>query len=197
MRFVILIITIFITHSGVGVSKINTQLRENKINKKCDIKCDKHIIIGDSQTPYVDMNSEMISRVSINPGKSSLWEGGKTMSWLISAVELYKIDSTVCSVTVVIGTNGGFGKFIKDNPKRLFELIKLKFPNAKILAVQGSWGWGGLKGIKESDVRSYYENFKQYGVEIVEPPIGRIEPHGNKPIYKKIGQTVDSLLRLN
>ena len=138
----------------------------------------------------------MVERISTKPGKSSLWEGGKTMSWLISALELYKVDSTVCSVIVVIGTNGGFGKFIKDNPEKLFTKINSKFPNSKIYAVQGSWGWGGLKGIEEVEVRSYYNDWKQYGVTIIEPPIGKIEPHGNKPIYKTIGKNIDSLLNL-
>lgn len=195
MKFLILLSSFLI------ISSLNNQNHDidyhieklENVSKK--EKCSNNILIGDSQTPFVDMNSNLSSRISDKPGISSLWQGGKTMSWLITAVGTYKTDSTVCSVTVVIGTNGGFGKFIKDDPKKLFETIKIKFPNARILAVQGSWGWGGLKNIKESDVRKYYENFKQYDVEIVEPPIGPIEPHGNKPVYKKIGLAIDSLLQ--
>ena len=102
----------------------------------------------------------------------------------------------MASVVLSIGTNGGFGKFIKDDISTLIELVKQKFPKAKIYVVQGSWGWGGLKNIKESEVRSYYQKYKELGVIIVEPPIGNIEPHGNKPIYKVIGKNLDSLISL-
>lgn len=202
MRSFILLLSLVITQSGFYPSGSEQLVYQSdfkvpqKTIENTPVVCDKHIIIGDSQTPFVDMNSQKAERISTNPGKSSLWEGGKTMSWLQSAVELYKVDSTVCSVVVVIGTNGGFGKFINDNPEKLFITISSKFPNSKIYAVQGSWGWGGLKNIKESDVRSYYDNWKQFDVTIIEPPIGKIEPHGNKPIYKKIGKNIDSLLNL-
>lgn len=202
MRSFILLLSLVITQSGFYPSGSEQLVYQSdfkvpqKTIENTPVVCDKHIIIGDSQTPFVDMNSQKAERISTNPGKSSLWEGGKTMSWLQSAVELYKVDSTVCSVVVVIGTNGGFGKFINDNPEKLFITISSKFPNSKIYAVQGSWGWGGLKNIKESDVRSYYNNWKQFDVTIIEPPIGKIEPHGNKPIYKKIGKNIDSLLNL-
>ena len=197
MRSFILILSLVITQSGFYPLVYQNDFKViQKPIETTTVVCNKHIIIGDSQTPYVDMNSQKAERISTNPGKSSLWEGGKTMSWLISAVELYKVDSTVCSIIVVIGTNGGFGKFIKDNPEKLFTIINSKFPNSKVYVVQGSWGWGGLKNIKESDVRSYYNNWKQFGVTIIEPPIGKIEPHGNKPIYKKIGKNIDSLLNL-
>ena len=197
MKSFILLLSLVITQSGFYPLVYQKDFKFiQKPIETTPVVCNKHIIIGDSQTPYVDMNSQKVERISTKPGKSSLWEGGKTMSWLISAVELYKVDSTVCSVIVVIGTNGGFGKFIKDNPEKLFTTINSKFPNSKVYAVQGSWGWGGLKGIKDSDVKSYYNNWKQFGVTIIEPPIGKIEPHGNKPIYKKIGQKIDSLLNL-
>lgn len=195
MKGFILLLSLIITQTGFyPVIKEDLKVAQKKIEHSN--VCNKHIIIGDSQVPYVDINSKMVERISTKPGKSSLWEGGKTMSWLISALELYKVDSTVCSVIVVIGTNGGFGKFIKDNPEKLFTKINSKFPNSKIYAVQGSWGWGGLKGIEEVEVRSYYNDWKQYGVTIIEPPIGKIEPHGNKPIYKTIGKNIDSLLNL-
>jgi len=77
----------------------------------------------------------------------------------------------------------------------LVELVKQKFPNAQLLAVQGSWGWGGNAKITESQVRAYYKKFKDAGVELVEPPIGAIEPHGNKPVYKTIGANLDKAIR--
>jgi flavodoxin len=167
---------------------------KNNVNGETISTDIKNIIIGDSQTPYVDMNTTKASRISRKPGKSSLWEGGKTVSWLISALKDFDESPNVNNVIIVIGTNGGFGKFSTDNISQLFKLLKNKFPNAKFYVVQGSWGWGGLKNIKEKDVRSYYQKFKEQGATIIDPPIGPIEPHSNKPIYKTIGSKIDELL---
>ena len=152
----------------------------------------KSIIIGDSQTPFVDNASEKVSRISTTPGMSSLWQGGKTLTWLISALEKYPTDITIGDVVFCIGTNGGYSS--KDNVEKLITLTKEKFPNSKLYAVQGSWGWGGIKDVTETRVRTYYKRFEELGVTIIEPPIGKIEPHGNKPIYKVIGKELDSLL---
>jgi peptidoglycan hydrolase-like protein with peptidoglycan-binding domain len=154
----------------------------------------KHIIIGDSQTPFVDNASEKVSRISTTPGMSSLWQGGKSVSWLIKALESYPVDESVESVVLCIGTNGGFGRSMNDNIPKLIDLVKNRFPNSEIYAIQGSWGWGSLGDIKEKQVRDYYKKYENLGVTIVEPPIGKIEPHGNKPIYKVIGKNLDGLL---
>ena len=123
---------------------------------------------------------------------SSLWEGGKTLSWLVQALDKYKGDSCVASVVFCIGTNGGYST--KDDVEKLISLTSQKFPNSKLYAVQGSWGWGGIKGVKEEKVKAYYKRFEDLGVTIIDPPIGKIEPHGNKPIYKVIGRNIDSLI---
>jgi hypothetical protein len=154
----------------------------------------KNIIIGDSQTPYVDMNTSKAERISKSPGKSSLWEGGKTVSWLISSLSEYPVSPEVSNVVIVIGTNGGFGKFSQDNIPKLFEYLRKVFPNARYIAVQGSWGWGGLKNITEKDVSNYYNRFRNEGAIVINTPIGKIEPHGNHPIYSKIGSEIDSIL---
>jgi hypothetical protein len=161
-----------------------------KIEQKSDTL--KSIIIGDSQTPFVDNASEKVSRISTTSGMSSLWQGGKTVSWLILALEKYSTDSTVGNVVLCIGTNGGYSS--KDNIEKLITLTKEKFPNSKLYAIQGSWGWGGIKDVTETKVRNYYKKYEELGVVIVEPPIGKIEPHGNKPIYKVIGKELDKLL---
>lgn len=153
----------------------------------------KNIIIGDSQTPFVDMNTTKASRISTEPGMSSLWQGGKTVSWLIEALSQFQESPEISNVIIVIGTNGNFGKY-NDNIPLLFRLLRKKFPNANFYAVQGSWGWGGLKNTQEKDVREYYKKFASEGATIIEPPIGNIEPHGNKPVYAKIGLAIDSLL---
>ena len=55
--------------------------------------CDsvKHIIIGDSQTPFVDNQSTKVNRVSTTGGMSSLWQGGKSLTWLVQALEGYGV----------------------------------------------------------------------------------------------------------
>jgi len=151
-----------------------------------------NIIIGDSQSPYVDWGSEEFKLINSKPGSSSLWEGGKTLTWLLSAVKAYKIDTTVCNVAICIGTNGGFNK--KDNISGLVNELHVKFPKAKLFVIQGSWGWGGVSNKTESTVRAYYSEFEKLGVTIVEPPIGKIEPHGKKPIYQTIGKNLDNLI---
>jgi hypothetical protein len=77
----------------------------------------------------------------------------------------------------------------------LFAAIGEKFPNTRILVVQGSWGWGGLARTTEKQVRDYYKQYKELGGILIEPPIGNIEPHGNNPVYQKIGSAIDSMIR--
>ena len=167
--------------------------KENIIKIVEPQKGGKNIIIGDSQTPFVDMNTAKASRISSEPGMSSLWQGGKTVSWLIEALSQFQERPDISNVVIVIGTNGNFGKY-NDNISLLFKLLREKFPNANFYAVQGSWGWGGLKNTQEKDVREYYKKFASQGATVIEPPIGKIEPHGNKPVYKLIGAAIDSLL---
>lgn len=181
---------------GVRDLEHASQLSSNKskISEKKNSTNQQNIIIGDSQVPFVDAQTSKASRISNSAGPSSLWEGGKTVKWLISSLDAFPKSPEVNNVIIVIGTNGGFGKFSNDNIPLLFTLLKSRFPNAKYYVVQGSWGWGGLKNITEKDVRNYYERFAQEGARIIEPPIGQIEPHGNKPIYKEIGAAIDALL---
>lgn len=163
-----------------------------KLDKDESSLVPEHIIIGDSQTPYVDMNTSKASRLSTTGGKSALWLGGMGVPWLINALNDYpKVEKNVKTVVTVIGTNGNFGKVFNDDIPELFSSIKEKFPNAKILVVQGSWGWGGLKNTTEEQVRNYYKKFKNEGGIIIEPPIGNVEPHSNLPIYEKIGKAID------
>jgi hypothetical protein len=70
----------------------------------------KNIIIGDSQSPFVDWGSADFNLISTVGGQSSLWLGGKTLGWLLEAVKVYPGDSTVNNLAICIGTNGGFNK---------------------------------------------------------------------------------------
>ena len=163
--------------------------------KKLDIETDndnlgENIVIGDSQSPYVANGSSKFDLISPKGSESSLWLGGKTLSWLLDAVKKHPGSSKVKNIAICIGTNGMYST--NDDVSGLVEELENKFPNANLFAVQGSWNWGGLKKVTEDKVRKYYSKFKNLGVKIIEPPIGPIEPHGNKPVYKKIGSSLDS-----
>lgn len=172
------------------MSKI--QKSKSKSMSDDDTTIPENIVIGDSQAPYVANGSTDFELISSKGSEDSLWLGGKTLSWLLSAVKKHKGSSKVKNIAIVIGTNGNFN--INDDISGLITELESKFPNANLYVVQGSWGWGGLKNTTEQKVRKYYQEFKDLGVTVIEPPIGNIEPHGNKPVYKKIGANLDSLV---
>jgi len=155
-----------------------------------DTTIPENIVIGDSQAPFVANGSTYFKLISSKGSEESLWLGSKTLNWLLSALNKHKGSSKVKNIAIVIGTNGAFNS--NDNISGLIDELKLKFPNANLFVVQGSWGWGGLTNMSESKVRKYYNKFKDLGVTVIEPPIGKIEPHGNKPVYKTIGASLDS-----
>lgn len=160
-----------------------------KNNKRKHIK-EKNIIIGDSQTPYISKNTDSAIILSKVGSEDALWKGGKDLNWLKNAVSKYPEDREMQSVVINIGTNGRFN--LSEDIEGLIKILRKKFPNANLYVVQGSWGWGGNEYVKESDVRNYYKKFQSFGVKIIEPPIGKVaNPHGNLPIYQKIGENID------
>jgi hypothetical protein len=193
MRIVTLLISLLF-YSPTHDSKL-VEVKKSEVKKEVKkVLPQKNIIIGDSQSPFVDWGSADFNLISTVGGQSSLWLGGKTLGWLLEAVKVYPGDTTVTGVAIVVGTNGGFNK--SDKISELVTECKLKFPNSKFYVVQGSWGWGGVSNKTEKQVRDYYLKFGELGVQVVEPPIGKIEPHGRKPIYKIIGKNLDSLVRI-
>jgi len=153
----------------------------------------KNIIIGDSQVPYIDNKTDKASRISTKGSEESLWLGGIGVSWLKNAVKKYETDDTVKNVIISIGTNGGFNT--NDDISGLFDNLEKTFPKANFYVVQGSWGWGGNKDTKESNVERYYNVFKNQGAKIINTPIGKVsDPHGNLKIYETIGREIDSKL---
>ena len=194
MRIVTLLISLLF-YSPTHDSKL-VEVRKSEVKKEVKkVLPQKNIIIGDSQSPFVDWGSADFNLISTVGGQGSLWLGGKTLGWLLEAVKVYPGDTTVTGVAIVVGTNGGFNK--SDKISELVTECKLKFPNSKFYVVQGSWGWGGVSNKTEKQVRDYYLKFAELGVQVVEPPIGKIEPHGRKPIYKIIGKNLDSLVKTN
>jgi len=194
MRIVTLLISLLF-YSPTHDSKL-VEVKKSEVKKEVKkVLPQKNIIIGDSQSPFVDWGSADFNLISTVGGQSSLWLGGKTLGWLLEAVKVYPGDTTVTGVAIVVGTNGGFNK--SDKISELVTECKLKFPNSKFYVVQGSWGWRGVSNKTEKQVRDYYLKFAELGVQVVEPPIGKIEPHGRKPIYKIIGKNLDSLVKTN
>lgn len=177
--------------SLVAISLTIFLISRRKKNKNVDST--KNYIIGDSQTPFFDINSTKVKRISEQSGKSSLWEGGQNLSWLKSAVQEYPVSPDVNSITINIGTNGGFNT--NDDVSGLISALKNKFPNAKLYAVQGSWGWGYNDDVTEQQVKNYYDKFRQLGVKVISPAIGNVNnPHGNLPIYATIGKELDKAI---
>lgn len=194
----ILVISFFLSSSFTESEKPVKLVTISVIDKVSIVHNDtltqKGIIIGDSQSPFVDWGSESFNLISEKGGQSSLWLGGKSLSWLLESLKVYGGDSSVTDLAICIGTNGAFNK--NDKISELVTECKSKFSNAKLYVIQGSWGWGGVSNKTEVQVRDYYKKFSDLGVVVVEPPIGKCEPHGRKPIYKVIGKNLDSLVKI-
>ena len=166
------------------------EVDSNDNNVTINTNKNKNYIIGDSQTPFIDRNSTKASVIKEKGGEDALWKGGMGLKWLKGAVEKYPISTDVNSIIINIGTNGGFNT--NDDINGLVSVVKQKFPNASLFVVKGSWGWGGNKNVTEEKVNIYYNKFKDLGVKIIEPAIGKVkDPHGNLPVYAKIGAEID------
>jgi hypothetical protein len=166
------------------------EVDSNENNVTINTNKNKNYIIGDSQTPFIDRNSTKASVIKEKGGEDALWKGGMGLKWLKGAVEKYPISTDVNSIIINIGTNGGFNT--NDDINGLVSVVKQKFPNASLFVVKGSWGWGGNKNVTEEKVNIYYNKFKDLGVKIIEPAIGKVkDPHGNLPVYAKIGAEID------
>jgi hypothetical protein len=167
-------------------------IRRSK-NKKKNSDPTKNIIIGDSQTPFIAKNTTKATILNKTGSEESLWKGGMGLTWLKKAVLKYKKSPDINSVIINIGTNGGFN--VNEDIEGLVDAIKEKFPNAKLYAVQGSWGWGGNKDKTLAGVKKYYKKFEDNDVELIEPPIGKVsDPHSNLPVYAEIGKAIDNEL---
>ena len=144
-----------------------------------------NIVIGDSQTPYIDLNSSKVEKVV------GLWKKGIRVPELTKMINRRDVSLNVLNIFLCIGTND---LYVDNGVEKLFNSICTTFPNAKIYVIQGSWGWGNLKRIQYKKIRNYYKKYEELGGTIIEPPIGKGDPHHNSPIYKKIGQIIDKLL---
>jgi hypothetical protein len=189
MTKILLILFSFIIHSNL-LAKTSSETIEN-------------IIIGDSLCTFIDNASNLASRLAPkgNIEGTHLWYGGTTLTWLKSAVEKYPVTESVKNVIISTGTNSAYAE--ADDIPGLVDAIRMKFPNAHLIVVPGSWWikqptrW--VVRVSEEKVQRYYERFQVLGASIT-TPVGdsRIccnnDPHGNFEIYKKIGLEIDTLI---
>jgi hypothetical protein len=191
--FIFTIGFVFISNENLNQTQQSFLVENSKKESHYTLVLKKNILIGDSQTPFIAKWSTKATLLNKVGSESSLWKGGMGLSWLKLAITNYNLDTTIQSVTFCIGTNGRFGS--KDDIIGLVDITKKKFPNAYLYVIQGSWGWGGNVNVTKSVVDTYYNRFKELDVVVIEPPIGKCEPHNvNLPQYKQIAKNLDSLI---
>jgi hypothetical protein len=148
----------------------------------------EHILIGDSQTTYLSKNSIKIKRIP------ELSKGGIGVPYLINMVSSYPKSTNVKSVSICIGVNDRY----KDRGvNELVKIVKNKFPNAKLFVIQGSWGWGGVSKMNQTNLDLYYKHFVDLGCSLITPPIGYGDPHRDKKTYETIIKKIESLINKN
>jgi hypothetical protein len=154
------------------------------------------IIIGDSLTPLIDKHIKKAQPISRTQGTSSLWKGGMGLKWLKDAVDSYQVSPNIKNVVISIGTNGGFNE--RDDVKGLSGSLKKKFPNSNLIAIKGSWGWGGNRSITADKVEKYYRKFSKEGINVIPTAVGFSatdrEAHSDRPVLSIIGKEVDSMI---
>ncbi len=148
----------------------------------------EHVLIGDSQTFYLNKHSKQIKQIK------KLSKSGIGVYGLTKKISPYPISRNVKTVSLCIGVNDNYKDVgIKD----LMNTIKRTFPNSKIYIIQGSWGWGHVRKYNSSSVLKYYQKFKEFDCKIIEPPIGLGDPHRDKKIYKTIITKIEYLINKN
>lgn len=184
----------FVFRKKADTNEVSNEVNNNEQNNnQVSVDKSKNYIIGDSQTPLIDNKSQKVKRFGEKGSEQNLWLGGQGLNWLKQAVDKYPITADVNSIVINIGTNDGFNA--SQDVAGLVGSIKLKFPNAKLYAVKGSWGWGGNKNVTQQKVDTYYNKFSQLGVTLIPTAIGvTSNPHNNLPVYVTIGKEIDSLI---
>jgi hypothetical protein len=142
----------------------------------------EHILIGDSQTYYLSQHSTEIKRIP------KLSQSGIGVVQLIYKVRLYPVSPNVKSVSICIGVNDRY----KDRGvQQLFIRLKNTFPNAHFYIIQGSWGWGKVRRMNQSNLDKYYKHFPG---TIIHPAIGNGDPHTDKKVYRTIMKNIEQEL---
>ena len=140
----------------------------------------EHILIGDSQTYLLARHSTEIKQVK------QLCQSGIGVVKLNRKTLKYPVSPAVKTVSICIGVNDGY----KDRGiSILVNTIKRTFPNACLYIIQGSWGWGTVRKMNQSNLDRYY---KQFTGIIIHPAIGKGDPHRDKKVYRIIMKNLES-----
>lgn len=170
-----------------------------KSSKTVDSKIkSKSIVIGDSLSPNVarQCDADLIDSAG---GAAALWESGRATAWLSTAVSNFKLNTTIKNVVICIGTNDIYKSSapIED----LVSNLRMTFPNAKLLVVQGTYGnkvnWSkALQPVTQKQVDTFYGRFANMGVTVITPAIGNVpNAHESLPIFKTIGANINKNLK--
>ena len=121
----------------------------------------KKIIIGDSHAVGIAKATKGVYY------DKNLAVGGWFLSNLMKALNNYSVNKDISHVFISIGTNGQFQSV--DKIEDLINLVKEKFPNAKIYAYKGSYGWSGTRTPNEvlNRLTAYYKRFEKVGVTML------------------------------
>jgi hypothetical protein len=173
----------------------------------------KGIMLGDSLTPLIHSHSKSKNLDKLGPEgvrKNGTGGGRWGIGWstvqLGKAISLQKIDDTVTHVFLSMGTNGTFLE-LSTKISSIVSSLKVKYPNAKIYIVQGTYGSPSVKDgdldyfgnkiidIKER-IKKYYQIWSDNKVEIINnPPIeSPIHPDNSTPGIKTAGKAIDEVL---
>lgn len=142
-------------------------------------------IIGDSQSFYIAKHS--LKAKILKP----LAKSGIGVIQLLQMAKKYPIDTEAVNIFISIGVNDGY------EDKGISSLIKElhhKFPNAELIVVRGSYGWGNLQGLTPKKFHSYYNIFKKYGLFVFSSNIGAGDPHRDKEEYFNIAVVIDCII---
>lgn len=176
----------------------------------------KHIVIGDSLTPSTKAFSKKVGLLSDGVtgaeqgGEPYLWQGGKTVKWLVTALGKFTAMPNIQTVVICIGSNDLY-KRNQSQTTTFINLLKEKFPNANLIGVMGTWGWtwgtsavcsGGEwetegTGNIPPTVTTYYSDFIANGVRFIKTPIGYSKEHpgSHKTVsFKSIGPEIDAMI---
>lgn len=172
-------------------------VEEPKVVKKPseDVKLPNNILIGDFHVYYISIESDFFRLIGSDPSERSLWKSDADVRWLIKSLK--KMDKSYENVKKVAISVGSYSEFNLNDPiYPLVEELKRIFPNARLYMIQGSYGWGFLQDITDykTQVLDYYQEFTDYEVSLVEPPVGFTQdPKDYLPIYQKIANSLDDI----
>lgn len=146
----------------------------------------EHILIGDSQTYFLKKHSNIVKQ------SSKLSKSGIGVQDLIQKVKRYPIKTNVKTVTICIGVNDNY---VDKGIELLIIRVSKTFPNAKLLVIKGSWGWGKVRNLNVNKFNDYYKIFEKLNCVLINTPIGKGDPHRDKKVYGTIMKELETKIK--